>query len=333
MIYDCFMFFNELDILEIRLNILNDIVDKFVLVEGNKTCSGTDKEFIFEKNKQRYEKFLDKIIHIKVDDFPKLEESAKDDFGNRWILENFQRDAIMRGLINCKDDDIVLISDVDEIPNPKAIKNYKNGIGSFEQKFMYYFLNNHCLEESIWIKAKIGRYSDLLNPNQDLPSEDCYGFSKKGLPTYFRFCQGQRIKNGGWHFSYCGGVEAIIKKRQSIVSQQFNTDENMKPDVILQNIQKGKDILERPDKTFLAIPLDRSFPKYILNNQEKYKHLILQCSKWSLFKNKIIRILYRIKTYKPEIHIRKYIVKIVRILIPVKTWRENLKKFMQRNNF
>lgn len=149
MIYDCFTFFNELDLLEIRLNILNDFVDKFVLVEGNKTHTGNKKRFVFEENKQRFESFLDKIIYIKVDDFPQLDISAKDEFGNRWILENFQRDAIIRGLTNCKPNDIILISDVDEIPNPNAIKKYKNGICVLEQKMMHYFLNNICVTTPI----------------------------------------------------------------------------------------------------------------------------------------------------------------------------------------
>ena len=119
MIYDCFTFFNELDILELRLNILYKYVDKFVIVEGNKTHTGKDKDFIFEQNKNRFEKFLDKIIYIKVEDFPSLENSQTSEDGNKWLYENYQRDAIMRGLTECKDDDIIITSDCDEIINPK----------------------------------------------------------------------------------------------------------------------------------------------------------------------------------------------------------------------
>lgn len=274
MIYDCFTFFNELDLLEIRLNILNDVVDKFVLVEATKTHSGKDKPLYFNENKERFKDFEDKIIHIIVDDFPQLDISKKDKFGNRWILENFQRDAIMRGLSECKPSDIILISDVDEIPNPDAIKKYKNGICVLEQKMMYYFINTICVTDPMWDKAKIGRYSDLLNPQQDLPQSEFYEFSKKGLPTYFRFCEGKHIKNAGWHFSYCGGLDAIIKKRQSIVEQQYNTEENMRPENILNAIKRGKDILNRDGKIYLTVKLDKSFPKYIINNLERYKKLI-----------------------------------------------------------
>lgn len=118
MLYDCFTFFNELDLLEIRLNILNDSVDKFVIVEATRTQNNKEKCLYFEENKARFAKFEDKIIHVVVKEFPqKLEQ---------WTIENYQRNEIMRGLVNCKDDDVIIISDLDEIPNPKYIKKYKN---------------------------------------------------------------------------------------------------------------------------------------------------------------------------------------------------------------
>ena len=89
MIIDCFPFFNELDLLEIRLNVLNDVVDKFVLVEASKTQSLIDKPFYFEENKDRYSKFLDKIIHVKITDYPKKDG---------WAMENYQRNCIVKGL-------------------------------------------------------------------------------------------------------------------------------------------------------------------------------------------------------------------------------------------
>lgn len=108
MTYDCFPFFNELDILEIRLNTLDKHVDKFVLVEASKTQSLLDKPYFFEENKARYSKFLNKIIHVKVSDNPDLPG---------WVMENHQRNCITRGLVDCNGEDTILISDVDEIPN------------------------------------------------------------------------------------------------------------------------------------------------------------------------------------------------------------------------
>src|ERR1035438_146655 len=137
MIYDCFTFFNELDLLEIRLNILDKTVDKFVLVEATKTHQGKEKPLHFSENKKRFEKFLPKIIHVIVDDYPEYEGKSA------WILEQHQRNMIQTGLNNCKPDDIILISDVDEIPNSDKILEYKNksGIKIFRQRMFYYYIN------------------------------------------------------------------------------------------------------------------------------------------------------------------------------------------------
>ena len=118
MIYDCFTFFNELDLLEIRLNILNDVVDKFVLVEATKTFSGKDKPLYYEQNKKRFAKFQDKIIHVIVDDFPKPDDKTQD---VAFMMESYQRNAILWGLKSAKDNDVVIIADLDEIPNPETV--------------------------------------------------------------------------------------------------------------------------------------------------------------------------------------------------------------------
>lgn len=282
MIYDCFSFFNEIELLEIRLNILDEVVDKFVIAEANKTHTGKPKEFIFEKNKHRFEKFLHKITYIKIDKLPEINPKDNETDGNNWRLENFQRDQLMEGLKNCKDDDIVIISDLDEIPNPKVIKKYKkNGkrIWKLNQKMMYYFLNNLCITNPNWQHGtRIGRFGDLKDPKQDLYPKPHFRFSQKGLPTYFRNCLGKRIKNAGWHFSYLGGIDSIIKKRKAIAEQHLNDVKNMNRKEISKNIKEGKDILGRNEFKYRAIFVGISFPKYIRNNKKKYKHLMLNVS-------------------------------------------------------
>src|ERR1035438_6113570 len=165
MIYDCFTFFNELDLLEIRLNILNDYVDCFVLVESTKTHQGKDKPLHFSDNKNRYQKFLPKIIHIVVDQYPEYEGKSA------WILEHHQRNMILKGLKDCTPDDIILISDLDEIPNPSKIAEYagKSGIKIFRQSMYYYFLN--CINTSNsdtyrWCGTVMCNYNKTLIPQQ-----------------------------------------------------------------------------------------------------------------------------------------------------------------------
>ena len=118
MIYDCFTYFNEELLLELRLNYLDEIVDKFVIVEANKTFSGNPKKQNFDINK--FEKFKDKIIYVFLEDLPETD--------NPWVRESFQRNYIQEVLKkeNAKDDDIVIVSDVDEIPTVNAIDYYKN---------------------------------------------------------------------------------------------------------------------------------------------------------------------------------------------------------------
>ena len=115
MIYDCFSYLDEDLLLDLRLNILNDHIDYFVIIEGNKTWQNNHKTFKFDIKK--FKKFEDKIIYIKVEDLP--------DGKDPYLRENFQRNSINKGLLKAKDNDIIMISDLDEIPNPKVI-NYLN---------------------------------------------------------------------------------------------------------------------------------------------------------------------------------------------------------------
>ncbi len=276
MIYDCFTFYNELELLDLRLNILNDVIDKFVLVEMNKTHMGEYKPFIFEENKEKFSKFLDKIIHVKINKSPDIIKSKEDINGNKWILENYQRDQIMQGLKDAKEEDVVIISDLDEIPNPDCIRKYTNGIQTLEQKNFYYYLNYLNVSEPIWEHgSKIGHVSDLKEPKQVLPYSESYSYTEKGKPTYFRFCKGERIKDGGWHFSFVMDIDKMITKRKSIVEQQFNTEENMSYDYIQRCIKAGKDLYGRK-YLYKAINIDKSYPEYIRNNKQKYSNIIFK---------------------------------------------------------
>ena len=295
-IYDCFTFNNELDLLELRLNILNDKVDFFVLVEASKTHSGEDKDLIFERNKKRFDRFLDKIIHIKIDDMPELIN------GNRWILENFQRNAIMRGLSDCKDDDVVIISDLDEIPNLKQIDGIIKtlNLNSDKKDIMYHFyekfkkmitiLNNKLLfrivdhfkfNSSRLIVFKQNIYYYYLN---GFINDNWFGSRVvlyKDLINYFNSSP-QMIRNsvsnniilkGGWHFSYLLTPEEISKKIHSFAHSEYDKDNYTDINLIRERIMKGEDLFGRKDD-ITYVKIDGAYPSYLLENLEEYKKYI-----------------------------------------------------------
>ena len=273
MIYDCFTFFNELDLLEIRLNVLNDVVDRFVLVEATKAHSGKDKPLYFNDNKERYKAFQHKIIHIIVDDYPVCTSP--------WAYENHQRNAILRGLTQAQSDDAIMISDMDEIPRPDLVRNHAQTKTTvlFIQKLYYYFMNYLNVSNPDWpLGTKLFPYQYFLGDdskikapyNEFLLPELNHGVT----PTKMRFDENVMvIHNAGWHFSYLGGTEAIIKKIQSTAHQEFNSAKNTDPKEILEQIRLGKDIFGRGDR-FFGVPIDEEYPQYIRENQEKFQHLI-----------------------------------------------------------
>ncbi len=275
--YDCFTFFNELDLLDIRLHVLNDVVDYFILVEGNKTFSGEKKRYVFEANAEKFSAFEDKIIYVKVDDFPEPDPNRHDPVRRAWILESFQRNAIERGLKNARMDDIVLIGDVDEIPHPEKIVNFapEKGIKIFRQRRYNYFLNYMDKHKPDWAGTRMGLYSDLLEPRQKLKDSPYYDpAGDYGRPNYFRYCNGEIIKNGGWHFSFLGGVEAVIKKVKSFSHQEYNSTEYTDEEYIQDCLIKGKDIFKRKDCRMVYVEIDHSYPRYILENLDRYHQFI-----------------------------------------------------------
>lgn len=275
-VYDCFTFFNELDLLELRLHELNDVVDYFVLVEATRTHSNKDKPLFFDENKDRFKKFLPKIVHIVVDDFP---SNPRD----RWVLENFQRNAITRGLVNCNPNDSIIISDIDEIVNSSAIIKYKNrpGIKVFRQKMYYYYFN--CQAVGItWKPAKMICYKNLKSPQwlrvypAPLNNPSRGMVKRANLMHKIRRIIGldSHIKDGGWHFSYLGGIDRIINKINSFAHEEYDNDLFTDESALLSAIKKGEDIFGRDDMKFDFVPLDESFPEYLIDNKEKFSHMI-----------------------------------------------------------
>lgn len=265
MIYDCFTFNDELDLLLLRFEILSPYVDKFVIVEGNMTFSNQPKKLIFQENIKRFSKYLPKIIHIVVDDFQNAPDLRKGKYFKQmpfilnnwkpWSNEVYQRNAILRGLKNLKNDDIILISDVDEIPNPNKLKNIKLFLKPqvFEQKFFYYYLN--CLSKEPWYGTKAIKYKYLSTP-QELRLTKCKTI----------------IKSGGWHFSFLGGTLKIQNKINSFSHQEYNSQEYKNLQQLRFNIKYNLDIFNRPKYFDQLIDL-KILPKQITDNKQKWnKH-------------------------------------------------------------
>ena len=225
-VYDCFMYFDEDTIVDLRLNCLNNYVDKFVIVESKFTHSGKKRDLLFDINK--FDQFKDKINYLILDHEPKGIEKVfdKDDENTKsgkYILnavkrENYQRDYINKGLGDAHSEDIIMVSDADEIPNLENVnfKKIKNKLILFQQKMFYYKLNLY-LESFSWFGTKACRKKNLISPQWLRNIKDrTYPFWR--IDTFFSKIKYQNIYfiyNGGWHFSNIKNARAIEKKFKS----------------------------------------------------------------------------------------------------------------------
>lgn len=276
MVYDCFIFFNELDLLEIRLNELNDVVDKFVLVEADRTFQNTPKPFIFEENKERFAPFLDKIIHIKLTKYP-LFIPIINPF-SPWKIEFFQRDSVVKGLANCKPDDIILISDVDEIPNAEVIKNRLakgvDKIYGLKMDMFMYFLNNRLVYDGGSNMTKEESKDGIWHCTAMLPykllKKKPFKIRKTIMRTRRRGEVYEIIPHAGWHFTYVGGVKKIIEKLEAFSHTEYNLQQYKDERNILELIQNGKDLFGR-NLEFEIMNGDYNFPKYLKTDEGRNK--------------------------------------------------------------
>lgn len=253
-VYDTFSFFNELDILEIRLNELDPVVDKFVLVESTVTHSGLPKPLYFEQNKQRFAKFLPKIIHIIADDLDHVETPGHVD--NPWDREHAQRDKAMAALRDCEPDDVIIVTDIDEIPRRDVIANYdpKSGVQHLALIMCYYYLN--CNHNESWNMGSIMPYSGIVHTlsNMRWVYKDNWSL----------------IPDAGWHFSYMGGPEKIKEKIESFAHQEFNKDEYKNLNEINGRVEKGMDVYGRGNNVYKIHPIDNTLPEYVLQHKEHF---------------------------------------------------------------
>lgn len=282
-IYDVFLFFNELKLLEIRLNILDRYVDYFVIVEATETFTGLSKKLYFEENKNLFKKWEHKIIHYVITDTPRnkkdLEDRLLDENLNtvdraiinytlttdnvpdksqlQWLREFYQKETMERVLVGLSDNDFCYISDLDEIWNGELLIDYsKDDIFKFKQNAYVYYLNNRSNENwRGWVGSVGTKYKNIKR----------VGINHIRTRGKNKFTV---IKNGGWHFTFQGGSGMVRQKLESYSHQEINT---VKIKSNIENtILKNKDIRGRHIKFWKE---ESKLPKYLLNNKEKYSEL------------------------------------------------------------
>tara|TARA_B100001057_G_scaffold140107_1_gene139790 strand:- start:21 stop:911 length:891 start_codon:yes stop_codon:yes gene_type:complete len=291
-IYDCFMYYDEDLVLELRLNILDKVVNNFVIVESKYTHSGKKRKLLFDINK--YSKFKDKINYIILENEPHNLEIIHDDDtedkkNSKYIMnalkrENFQRNEITKGLIEANQDDLILISDVDEIPNLSNLDFNKinNEIILFKQNF-YYYKFNLKLEDVPWLGTKACKYKNLKSPQwlRNIKAKKYPFWRLDVLFSNKKYSNLKFIENGGWHFSNMKTPAEIEKKMRTYLHHREYDIKPLGTKKIEEIIKSKKSIYnlkvdmktEKIDGTQNLKPTDKSeLPDFIKKNSIKYSN-------------------------------------------------------------
>ena len=293
-IFDCFMYFDEDIVLDVRLNYLDKYIDQFIIIESEYNHKGEKRTPLFDINK--FKRFENKIKYILTNDIPPGIENLKVDDNeseiyrksifNAWKRENLQRNQISVGLSDAQEEDWVIISDLDEIPNLSGIKlkDINDNLVFFKQDMMYYKFNLR-LENYTWIGSKACKMKNLESPQWIRDIKD-RKYNWWRVDTYFskrKYSNILFVENGGWHFSYLKKPKDIEKKLKSYL---HHIDYDMNPVG-----EKGIQEMINNKKTIYNIKADQKenkfdgtnklnkidinlLPSYILENKDKLKDWI-----------------------------------------------------------
>ena len=202
------MYFDDDLVLDIRLNTLNEHVDHFVIAEATLDHAGNSKKLNF--NIEKFSKFKNKINYIIVEDIPKNVDDFKKNWHPAHMRDQFQRNALERGYKDFNDEDLIMISDIDEIPNPKKISEFKiqNKYACFIQKNFQAKINRLNITEEKWPGTKICQKKNLKSPQwlRDIKTK------KRKIWQIYKEKEPQIILDGGWHFSFLKDFNLIKKK-------------------------------------------------------------------------------------------------------------------------
>ena len=293
-IYDCFMYFDEEVLLELRLNVLDKYVDYFVIVESVFTHKGDKRKLHFNRNK--FEKFNHKIIYLTYEEEPKniekiFSNDTEDEKSRKYILnaglrENGQRNFITKGLKEAKNDDLILISDVDEIPNLENFKLDKinRKIILFKQE-MFYYKFNLKLPDYIWTGTKGCKKKNLLSPQwlRNIKDRKYSFFRFDIIFSKTKYIDIKQINDGGWHFTNLKSAEEIEYKLKSYLHHREFDVNPISSDEIKKIIQNKTAIYDLTldkraqkigsGKKLQKYPLDR-LPKFLQDNINNYQKWI-----------------------------------------------------------
>jgi len=261
MIYDCFTFFDELMLLEIRLKELNPVVDKFVLAEATHTHSGKPKRLYYDevKDNEIFAPFKNKIIHV-VYEFQADRNKYPTDREFRFANDRGQRNQIISGLISARAerDDIIIVTDLDEIVDHRAVplmENYHSP-ARLQMKLFYYYFN--CRASQDWLYPAFCRFRDYQTADG----------LRLGMHKDI-------IINAGWHFSYLVSPDEIPRKLEAFAHAEYDTDYYKDVGRLQKCVEANEDIFER-GITFSIMPL--SAPQCVMENEDKYRQFIRQAN-------------------------------------------------------
>lgn len=278
MVIDCIPFFNELDILKLRLHILDPLVDRFVIEEATHTFSGLPKDLCFEKNREMFEEFLPKITYLVVDNSPEEISTHERD--------KFQKNALAKALTDASDEDVLILSDVDEIPNPVVLHEL---VKRFDPDKIY-----HLAQRNFYCYLNMEEVSgNLLSITGEFPGVErrmwlgTKVFAKKNIPESgiidLREISPEdprsvRVADGGWHFGYMGSChETDVSRRVgtkvvAAAHQEYNTEDVLAE--VKDRLILGEDIFGR-NAVFQWAVVDESYPQYLLEHKSEYDYLIM----------------------------------------------------------
>ena len=269
-LYDCCMYFDEDLMLDLRLNTLNKHVDKFVIAEATREHSGKEKKLNFDiKN---FSHFKDKIIYLIIEDLPINVKSKKKDWAPNHWRDQYQRNSLIRGYKESSENDLIMISDIDEIPDPKKLSEFKikNKYACFLQKNFQSKLNLQNITDKYWMGTKICQKKYLKSPQwlRNIKTK------KRPFWKFYKPKEPQLILDGGWHFSFLKKPENIAKKIKAYSHQEFYKDEFINEKKISERISNNVDLFDR-NINYKKVALDKSFPEYIFNNKDLFKEWII----------------------------------------------------------